>query len=60
MELSEESLSARKILECTHTDTLSAGAEFEIKAGEEELSETVPVGKNWTISVQIHIIETDV
>ena len=50
---------ARIVKEATLVQTLSAGAKVKAECGEDELSETVPAGKEWATVIVVRVIETD-
>ena len=51
-------LQAKKEVTCEKT--LSAGDPLEVEIGGDKLEETVPVGKQWVVVVNVRLTETDV
>lgn len=62
IELSEDSVSARKIMVGDDTFTVSAGKSLKVEtspAGEDLLDEECPAGKSWECTIFVRITETD-
>ena len=63
MELTEESLPARMKRRGCQTFAMAAGKSLKIEtspSGEEILDVEVPTGKAWQVTVNVHVVETDV
>ena len=43
----------------TYHEDLPAGADLEMKVGDDELDEAVPAGKTWDVQLSLVITETD-
>lgn len=60
--LAEISITPKVHKDGNDTITLPPGKTMKIETspdGEEIMNETVPAGKQWTITVGVHIVETD-
>lgn len=59
--LSDSSVPARRNLHGSQTFSLDAGDDLKLEAGvEEKLNVTVPASKEWSVTIQVSIEETDV